>query len=225
MESGNGIIINWTKLELALKSDNMKEKDLAIKLQKLKPHPDPSPELEQYSTPGDIAASMLHLAYSCGSIEGEEIYDLGCGTGRLAIGAALLGGAKIIGVDIDIESLKVAKENAASVGVETIEWVCGDVSELELPEVNTVIQNPPFGVQKRGADMVFLKKALQWGKEVYSMHKGVPKNRGYISRKIKELGGRTTHRVEKDFHIPAQFKYHTQDVYRFKVDIYRIVRR
>ncbi len=198
---------------------------MAIKLQKLEPHPNPSPELEQYSTPGDIAASLLYLAYSCGSLKGKEIYDLGCGTGRLAIGSALLGGEKIVGVDIDIDSLKVARKNAVSAGAEKIGWICADVSELELPEVDTVVQNPPFGVQKRGADMVFLDKALQLGREVYSIHKGVEKNRDFISGQIKELGGTTTHRKEMEFHIPAQFKYHTRDVYRFKIDIYRIVRR
>ncbi|KXA98129.1 hypothetical protein AKJ37_01270 [candidate division MSBL1 archaeon SCGC-AAA259I09] len=203
----------------------MKKKELEIKLQKLEPHPNPSPELEQYMTPGDIAASLLYLAHSHGSIKGKKIYDLGCGTGRLAIGAALLGGKKIIGVDIDGEALKIAKKNSAQADVENIEWIRADVSNLELPETDTVIQNPPFGVQKKGADMVFLNKALQFGKDVYSIHKGVPKNRDYISEQVKELGGRITNRIEKEFHIPSQFKYHTRKVYRFKVDLYRIIRR
>lgn len=193
-------------------------------MQKLDPHPDPSPKLEQYMTPGDVAASLLHLAYSHDSIKGKSVYDLGCGTGRLAIGAALLGADRVVGVDIDEEALEVAKENAGRAEVE-VGWRRAGVEELEAPEVDTVIQNPPFGVQKKGADMIFLNKALQLGEEIYSIHKGVPKNREFISERLKELGGKVTHRIEKDFHISAQFRFHTQDVYTFKVDLYRVVRR
>ncbi len=175
-------------------------------------------------TPGDIAASLLRLAYNHSSIKKKDVYDLGCGTGRLAIGAALLGAQRVIGFDVDEEALDVAKENADNSGVD-VEWKCADVSGLEMPEVSTVIQNPPFGVQRRGADMVFLRKAIQLGKEIYSIHKAVPKNRDFISEQVKEQGGKITHMVEKEFHIPAQFSFHTRDVYRFNVDLYRIVRR
>ncbi len=202
----------------------MKKKELEIKLQELSSHPDPKPELEQYMTPGDVAASLLRLAYNHSSINGEEVYDLGCGTGRLAIGAALLGGKNVVGIDIDEEALEIAEKNAQEVGVD-IKWKCADVTELEMPEVSTVIQNPPFGVQKRGADMDFLEKAIDLGRDIYSIHKAVPKNRDFISEQVKQKGGKVTHRIEKEFHIPAQFSFHTRDVYRFKVDLYRIVRR
>lgn len=208
-------------MELTGGSDDIKKKELEIILQKLDPHPNPSPELEQYMTPGDVAASLLFLAYSHGSIKKKNIYDLGCGTGRLAIGAALLDSEKTIGVDIDDKALEVARKNAEHAEVE-VEWKQADVRELEAPRVDTIIQNPPFGVQRRGADIGFLEKALQLGEDIYSIHKGVPKNRGFISKKVKKLGGKITHRTEKEFHIPSQFRFHTRDVYRFKVDLYRI---
>lgn len=202
----------------------LKKKNLEIILQKLDSHPDPEPELEQYMTPGDVAARLLQMAFSHGSIEGKSVCDLGCGTGRLTIGAALLGAERVIGIDIDALALEVAEKNAESAGVE-VEWRKADVREIDSPKVDTVIQNPPFGVQKRGADMDFLEKALELGKDIYSIHKGVPKNRDFISNQVKELGGKVTHRIEMEFHIPSQFKFHTKDVYRFNVDLYRIVRR
>ncbi|KXA91734.1 hypothetical protein AKJ57_00155 [candidate division MSBL1 archaeon SCGC-AAA259A05] len=202
----------------------MKKKELEIRLQKLDSHPDPSPELEQYMTPGDVAAGLLYLARSHGSIEGRGVYDLGCGTGRLAIGAALLGAGTVTGVDVDREALRVAEKNAERAGVE-VEWRHADVEGLELEGADTVVQNPPFGVQRRGADMKFLGKGMELAGEVYSIHKATPKNRSFISRHVEELGGKVTHRIEKDFHIPAQFRFHTRDVYRFKVDLYRIERR
>ena len=48
----------------------------------------PKPELEQYATPVDIVAEIIKLANAQGHLSGT-VADLGCGTGRLAIGAAL----------------------------------------------------------------------------------------------------------------------------------------
>ena len=44
--------------------------------------------------------------------EGDKILDLGCGSGILSIGALLLGAGSATAVDIDENSVKIAKENA-----------------------------------------------------------------------------------------------------------------
>ena len=200
-----------------------RKKQLEIILQKLEAHPKPRGDLEQYMTPGDIAAAMLHLAHTRGDIEGKVVCDLGCGTGRLAIGAALLGAKRVTGVDVDPAALEVAAENARVAGVD-IKLVKSDVAKFKAKGIDTVIQNPPFGVQRKGADMVFLHKAIKLAKVVYSLHKSTPENRAFISARVKELGARITDVVELEFHIPRQFKFHTREVYRFKVDMYRIER-
>jgi len=201
----------------------MRKKQLEIALQKLAPHPKPSAKLEQYMTPGDVASTLLHLAYARGDIVGKVVCDLGCGTGRLAIGAALLGAREVIGVDVDEAALEVAGQNAREAGVE-VEWVKVEVDEFSAKNIDTVIQNPPFGVQRRGADMKFLRKALELAKIVYSLHKATPENRRFIAARAEEMGGRVTDRIELEFHIPRQFEFHTRNAYRFKVDLYRIVR-
>lgn len=201
----------------------MRKKQLEIALQKLAPHPSPSLDLEQYMTPGDVAATMLLMSYTRGDIAGKVVCDLGCGTGRLAIGAALLGARKVIGVDIDPTALEVAKQNARKANVR-ITWVKCDVAEFKAGGIDTVIQNPPFGVQKKGADILFLRKALELAGVVYSLHKAVQKNRAFIAGVVRDLGGKITDRLELEFHIPRQFEFHTRDVYRFKVDLYRIER-
>ena len=66
------------------------------------------PELEQYATPPDIVIEIVKQAYTLGHLDGT-VADLGCGTGRLAIGAALTG-AKVTGYEIDIEALDLAKK-------------------------------------------------------------------------------------------------------------------
>ncbi len=199
----------------------MRKKQLEITLQKLAAHPDPSAELEQYMTPGDIAAALLDLARVRGDIEGKIVYDLGCGTGRLAIGAALLGAKEVVGVDSDERGLEIAEENARQAGVE-VKWVKSDVEEFDAPDADTIIQNPPFGVQRKGADMKFLRKALELAGTVYSIHKATPENREFITKRVKEMEGEISDRMELTFHIPRQFKFHTRDVYRFKIDLYRI---
>ena len=190
-------------------------------MQKLAPHPSPSLELEQYMTPGDVAATLLHLAYIRGSIEDKVVYDLGCGTGRLAIGAALLGAKETVGVDIDQKALEVAEQNARRAGV-SVRWIKRNVEKLEASGVDTVIQNPPFGVWRKGADMIFLHKALELANEVYSLHKSTPQNREFIAKRVKEIGGRITDTVKLKFQIPRQFDFHTHDMYRIEVDLYRI---
>jgi len=47
----------------------------------------------------------------------DIVYDLGCGDGRLVIGAAQKFGARGVGFDIDPERIQECKENAAKAGV------------------------------------------------------------------------------------------------------------
>ena len=70
----------------------------------------PKPELEQYSTPIDIAINIIKFANSLGHLS-ERVVDLGTGTGRLAIGAAIAG-AKVTAYEIDEDVLNIAKKYA-----------------------------------------------------------------------------------------------------------------
>lgn len=45
--------------------------------------------------------------------KGDAVLDVGCGSGILSIGAALLEAGKIMAIDIDPEAVKVSKENSA----------------------------------------------------------------------------------------------------------------
>jgi SAM-dependent methyltransferase len=50
----------------------------------------------------------------------DIVYDLGCGDGRIVIAAAKTYGAHGVGIDIDPERIKEARENAKKQGVENL---------------------------------------------------------------------------------------------------------
>jgi putative methylase len=214
--------------------------DLELTLSRVKPHPKPAPNLEQYTIPPDVAATMLYIAaYGNDDIIDKKVLDLGCGTGRLAIGAAFLGAREITGVDIDRTAVKTAFENAFDVGFkEKTQWIAGDVDSVQ-GTFDTVLQNPPFGVQKRGADRKFIVKALELGKMTYSLHKRPNEDltltrklktssdraisvsaSAFMKRFVEENGGRIEGVYALLMTIPHMFSYHAEKRHEFVVDLY-----
>ena len=62
--------------------------------------------------------------------QGDRVLDLGCGSGILSIGARLLGAESCTAVDIDENSVRIARENAAINGLgEEYRAFCGNVIE------------------------------------------------------------------------------------------------
>ncbi len=198
----------------------MRKKSLEIELQGLERYRPEHPALEQYETPANIAADILFFAYSMGDIQGKRVCDLGCGSGIFAIGTALLGAAEVYGVEISESALKTAKRNAEKMGVE-VSFIRSDVKAFNMP-CDTVIQNPPFGAQRRHADRPFLEKALEIADVVYTMH--LEKSAPFVEDFIASKGGEITHKRQYEFPIKRSFRFHRKDVMKFKVNMYRIER-
>ena len=61
---------------------------------------------------------------------------MGAGSGILSIGALLLGAKNAVGIDIDENSVRIAKENAAQNNIETsFEAMCGNIiDDVDLRE-------------------------------------------------------------------------------------------
>ena len=68
------------------------------------------------ATPEDVVDRMLTLAEVKA---GDVLYDLGCGDGRIPIGAAKRG-ARGVGIDIDPRRIEESNANARAAGVETL---------------------------------------------------------------------------------------------------------
>ncbi len=203
----------------------IKKRELEIFLSNLKVNPVPKVLMEQYGTPPYLAANLLYMAaYTFNDIIDRGICDLGCGSGTLALGAAFLGSKKILGIDIDKTAIETAKENCENTGF-NFDLILGDISLLR-GRFDTVVENPPFGVKKTGADIKFLAKALSIAETVYSIHKSGEKNRSFIRSAVADkLNGKVTNIIEADLIIPHLFNFHSKPKYRIKVDIYRIVKK
>jgi len=203
----------------------MRLRDLEIALESMERLDSYDVSLEQYPTPAPIAATVIYAAQmEHNDIIDKTVLDLGCGNGIFAIGAALLGANRAIGIDVQSKALKASQMNSRSLGTEdTVDWVLGDVSSLQLHcLVDTVVSNPPFGVKKRGADLRFLKKAISIADVTYSLHLAGDKNRVFLKNEIEKLGARIAQLETFQFPIGRLFEYHKKQKHMVDVDLYRI---
>lgn len=202
----------------------MKLKQLEMTLQRLSGFPRPKAALEQYQTPAPLAARLLYHALMKGDIEGKRVVDLGCGTGMLAIGAALLGAESVTGLDIDEGALTVARENARLMDVE-VTFLSTDLREggceARIGACDTVVMNPPFGAQKAHADRPFIDCALSVADVTYSIFNAgsIPFVEAYTAQKAE-----VTEKIGGAFPIKRTFAFHTKDVQEIEVEILRLKR-
>lgn len=220
----------------------VRKRDLEILLSKIKPCQSPKAYLEQYTIPPKAAAELLCIAaHTHDDIEDQSVIDLGCGTGRLAIGSVFLGAKEATGVDVDKAPLRRAVECATELGVnDRTQWVASDIATIR-GDFDTVLQNPPFGIQRRRADRKFLRKSLQIGRRVYSLHRRSQSldqadNRHlaepilsspsrFLKKFIEECGGHIDAVYTLLMIIPHMFPFHEKKEYRFLVDLYVIERK
>ena len=121
-----------------------------------------------------------------------------------------------------------------------VQWIAADI-DVAHGKFDTVLQNPPFGVQRRKADRKFLEKALQVGEVIYSLHKNSHKDKAVIKRLktcekaimpvspssfiekfVWEHGGTIKAVYAMLMTIPHMFNFHTKRKHEFVVDFYII---
>jgi putative methylase len=178
----------------------MKQVALEIVLSKLHKNSRGKASLEQYQTPPGLAAKVLYRALSDGCLNGKIVADLGCGNGIFAIGASLLGASKVYGVEKDPAIIEIAKENSRNLH-RNIEFLNCDISEFNI-RVDTVIMNPPFGSQRRNADVPFIEKALEFSKDFYIL---LNYKAGDFLERI--IGGKGEITWDERFEIPLVHSY------------------
>lgn len=75
-----------------------------------------------------------------GELEAGSLLDIGCGSGVLAIAAARLGFAPVVGLDNDRHAVEAARANAAANGLE-LDFDQADALVEPLPETDVAIAN------------------------------------------------------------------------------------
>ena len=85
-----------------------------------------------------------HLVKFAGIAAGENVLDVGTGTGVVAITAARAG-AEVTGLDLTPELLDAARENARIAQMEQIIWTEGDAEALPYPDRSFDVVVSQFG--------------------------------------------------------------------------------
>ena len=226
-----------------------KKKHLEMILERIPKHPNPKVGLEQYSTPATIAADLIWNAYGLGDINDMNILDLGCGTGMFAIASSLMGARYSLGVDIDEESVDLAKITKNDIFQEhdidnaNANFIVGDINSfnsisdllnesshekmdnnaMSLNRFDTLIQNPPFGSQEKGkrhADRKFMEFAVSSADVIYSFH--MKNTEEFVIDFYRELGADVTHKLVYKFPIPKIYDFHKDESRDVKVVVLRI---
>lgn len=225
---------------------------LGIMLSELKDFEKHNLMLEQYSTPSEIAAEVLWNAYMNRDIDGKIILDAACGPGYLGIGALLLGAKRVFFVDKSKEALEILKENIrfiddryglnigknAKIIESDIKDIRGNVFWNEAGNdeftdgktkngdgnvVDVILQNPPFGTKEKHHDKVFLEKAFELCKVIYSFHKTSTK--GFVEAISRDFGFAVSHSWRYDFTIKAVHKFHEKKRYNIDVTVFRLEKK
>ncbi|WP_423744660.1 METTL5 family protein (plasmid) [Haladaptatus sp. SPP-AMP-3] len=186
---------------------------------------DPRVELEQYPTPADLAAHLVHLADVHGDVAGETVVDLGTGTGMLAIGAATRSPVRVVGLDRDPAALRQATENERRVEpARSVDWMLGDATEAPLcpDDPVTVLMNPPFGAQRGNehADREFLETTAAVADVSYSIH-----NEGsmaFVESFAADADAAVTHAFRAELPLSRQFEFQRNERTVLDAEVFRI---
>ena len=188
---------------------NMKLKHLAIEISRLNGFNNPKIELEQYITPGDLAARWILTTARLGDLEqGSKVLDLGCGTGVLGLGALIFGASSATMVDVDDDAIDIMLENARSLGVEgKVVPMCEEITNVGNIEADLVLCNPPWGKQKQGADSNFIESIKSLCLPTYILHSSSAK---HLEAEFLRSSWHVQKLLSSPFDLGAIYPHHTK---------------
>ena len=186
------------------------KKQLEIELSKIiDDFKEPKLKFEQYMTPPEIAAFMIHYAWMKGEIENKKIIDIGAGTGMLGIGAAFLGG-NVTMIEIDKDAYEILKNNVAKTDHE-IRLINKNIFDFDFDEeYDTALINPPFGIKSENKDMDFIVEASKISKHIFSLHDGSESNINNIKSLFEKNNLEIMESLMMDFNLKSTYPWHEE---------------
>lgn len=192
---------------------------IARKLSRLERFSNPKLELEQYPTPGELAAELIWTATLNGDIEGKRVIDLGAGTGVLGIGALLAGASHVTFIEIDADAVAILGRNVEGFDTDRYTVVTTNVSEA-AGTYDTCIMNPPFGAQAKHADRSFLMHATRIARTTYSIHNA--NSRTFLAKLAADEGWRLQVLAERRLPLKSAYAHHKKPVRDQSVILIRV---
>jgi SAM-dependent methyltransferase len=148
--------------------------------------PTRSPDVVYVPTPTAVVDEMLRLA----DVKSTDlVYDLGSGDGRIVIAAAQQRGARGIGIDIDPQRIREAKENAQKAGVsDRVEFRQQDLFQTDFSDatVVTLYLLPELNIRLRPKLLRELKPGTRIVSHAFDMGDWKPEQ-------VVEVDGRTVY--------------------------------
>lgn len=212
----------------------MNKKELISIIQKTKTFNTPKLALEQYSIDAVSAVDIIFYAgFEHNDIKNRVILDLGSGTGRLSIAALFLQAFLVINIDIDPLALKILQNNCMELNIYHLTHpICADINNLPFFRKNiyegfriTTIMNPPFGVQKKKADRLFLDMAFDNSDVIYSVHLSNKDNREFLISYIEKRNWFVDDIFSFNMILERSFQFHSKKRKNILVDLYRLIKR
>ncbi|HET7362037.1 MAG TPA: class I SAM-dependent methyltransferase [Burkholderiales bacterium] len=143
------------------------------------------PDVIFVPTPQDVVDAMLKLA---DVREGDVLYDLGSGDGRIPVTAAKQYGIRAFGIDIDPQRIREANENAQKAGVtHLVQFRREDLFKADFHEASvvTLYLLPDLNVKLRPRLLAELKPGTRVVSHQFDMGTWKP------DKKVELSAGRT----------------------------------
>ena len=193
----------------------MQREELVRRIQSVPTPSEPSAPLEQVVTPAETAVDLLTLLDRRFGLAGRSVLDLGSGTGRLAIGAALFGAIPVVGLEVDARLVPIARAAARAVGAR-VEFRISDVATWGRP-ADIVVMNAPFGAQRRHADRPFWDRALALARTAIGAFASSA-SRTFIAQLALDRGAHVIEVEPVPWNLPRTFPHHRAAKVRLAVD-------
>lgn len=203
----------------------MSFREIGIIISKLQGFTDPLLHLEQYETDGETIAFFISRAFV--DIREKRVIDLGSGTGFMSFACTLAGARSAVGVELDKRAIRIALSNLkelARLGYDlNVSFICADVNEFFVKrKFDVCVMNPPFGIQRKFSDRMFLKKSFEVADIVWTFLSGG--SEPFVRAFAEENSFEVSAVFKTKMQLRKRFKFHRKKVEFLYADLYRLQR-